>query len=216
MTTAALIPVKALGESKQRLAGVLSPDERKQLTLAMLADVMQACRDAELEPLTVVSPDKRVLALARQVGATAIAEDDSPGLNRSVARGLKALAGAGAKSVLVVLADVPMVAVDDLRTIAERVERGGVVVARARDGGTPVLGLPMKKRMRTRFGPDSARRHAEAAAAAGLDVEVLDIPSLSWDLDLPQDLARYLAEGPENRSMQALRSFGLPAAVRSS
>ncbi len=42
MLVYAVVPVKGLGVSKERLSTVLSPQERKELTLAMLEDVLTA------------------------------------------------------------------------------------------------------------------------------------------------------------------------------
>jgi 2-phospho-L-lactate guanylyltransferase (CobY/MobA/RfbA family) len=45
----------------------------------------------------------------------------------------------------------------------------------------------------SRFGPDSAARHREAAAEAGVPLRELALPSLAIDLDEPDDVRRFLA-----------------------
>jgi 2-phospho-L-lactate guanylyltransferase (CobY/MobA/RfbA family) len=55
-----------------------------------------------------------------------------------------------------------------------------------------------------RFGPDSARRHREAAAAAGVPLRELALRSLAIDVDLGEDARAILAEptlGPRTRAL---------------
>ena len=62
---AALVPAKALDQAKGRLAAVLSEDERRELALAMLEDVLRALQAvSRLDLIAVVSPDAEVLARA--------------------------------------------------------------------------------------------------------------------------------------------------------
>ena len=64
--TWAIVPVKALGDAKQRLASVLPPEARRRLMLAMLEDVLATLRHVErLAPVLVVTPDAEVAELAR-------------------------------------------------------------------------------------------------------------------------------------------------------
>ncbi len=57
----AVIPVKSLATAKSRLAGVLTPDQRRRLVLAMLRNVLSACAASErLEGACVVTGDDEV------------------------------------------------------------------------------------------------------------------------------------------------------------
>jgi 2-phospho-L-lactate guanylyltransferase len=38
------------------------------------------------------------------------------------------------------------------------------------------------------FGPDSFRRHCEIANQAGARLEIVELPSLALDVDMPEDL----------------------------
>ena len=60
----ALVPVKVLGEAKQRLNVALGPD-RRGLTLAMLKDVLSALADSSrIEQIAVVTADADVARAA--------------------------------------------------------------------------------------------------------------------------------------------------------
>ena len=67
---AAIVPVKALDQAKRRLASLLSQEERRRLSLAMLEDVLRAVQAVpRIDHVAVVSPDPAVLARVRKLGA---------------------------------------------------------------------------------------------------------------------------------------------------
>ena len=57
MSVYAVVAVKGLDTSKKRLSSVLSPQERTQLTLAMLEDVLSALQTPSVDKTVVVSND---------------------------------------------------------------------------------------------------------------------------------------------------------------
>ncbi|HEY0753586.1 MAG TPA: NTP transferase domain-containing protein [Ktedonobacteraceae bacterium] len=75
MKYSALIPVKALGLAKSRLASQLSQQQRETLVLDMLQHVIHTLCDSEVfEQIYVVSADTHVLELASFWGAEALRE----------------------------------------------------------------------------------------------------------------------------------------------
>jgi 2-phospho-L-lactate guanylyltransferase len=65
-----------------------------------------------------------------------------------------------------------------------------VLVPCHRDDGTPVLSLPVHAPFEFQYGPGSFRLHAAEARRVGLGVRVVRDPTLAFDIDLPDDLAR--------------------------
>ena len=63
-TTCAIVPVKALGGAKRRLAPVLPAAARRRLVLTMLEDVLAAAAPASsgIDRVLVVTPDASVAA----------------------------------------------------------------------------------------------------------------------------------------------------------
>ena len=69
------MPVKDLANAKQRLAGVLSADERHALFRAMLEDVLSALAASRgLAGILMVTRDLEARALAARYGARVLAE----------------------------------------------------------------------------------------------------------------------------------------------
>jgi 2-phospho-L-lactate guanylyltransferase len=204
----ALVPVKRLGAAKTRLRGALG-ERADELTLAMLADLLDALvASPQLTRVVVVTPDQAVAQVARAGGACARVADD-PGLNEALAAACQALARKD-EVVLVVLGDVAGAtpgAVGALFEALSQLGGRGVVLAPARDGGTAALLRAPHGAMGTRFGPSSAAAHRALAAEAGVALREVALPALAIDLDRPEDLAALLASdaaaAPRTRALLA-------------
>lgn len=111
----AIIPVKPLRESKSRLAAVLSPDERADLTGFLLQRTITILSQTLLiDRIMVVSRDPEALKLARQSGAVTLVEGDRPGLNVALLRAAYVAAAQRATSLLILPSDLPLLTVADV------------------------------------------------------------------------------------------------------
>ena len=178
---AVVVPVKAFHDAKRRLASVLSPGERERLARRMATGVVAAAGDL---PVTVVCDDPAVRDWASSVGAVAL-WTPGLGLDGAVEAGVAHAADEGAERVLVAHADLPLAR--DLRPLVGRT--GVVVVPDRHTDGTNVISVPATSGFRFGYGPASFRRHRTEATRLGLPVEVIADPELSWDVDVPADLA---------------------------
>ena len=178
---AVLIPVKAFGAAKGRLAEVLDAEARADLARSMAAIVVAAAAPL---PVTVVCDDDDVDAWARSVGADVV-RVDGPGLNRAVEAGMDALAADGVAMVVVAHADLPH---------ATRLDHcagfdGITLVPDRHHDGTPVAAVPTGTGFRFAYGSDSFAAHVAEAERLGLAWRSLLDPDLAWDVDGPDDLA---------------------------
>ncbi len=191
--TWALVPVKDLERAKQRLAGALDPAARRGLSLAMLADVLDAL-DATpgLDGAAVVSRDADVTALARRRGLRVIPESGT-GLNAAVAQAANVLSAEGCARLLVMPADLPLADPEEIAQIlAALPEAPGLTLVPDRHGvGTNALACTPPDAIAPSFGEDSFARHLEAARDAGIPATVLRLPGLGLDIDTPEDLAAF-------------------------
>lgn len=192
----ALVPVKRLVAAKSRL--LPGPDRRAagRLTLAMLDDVLAALRGARhVDRVAVVTPDEEVARHAEDHDALALLRPD-PGLNPSLDAGAARLARRGQTGLLVILGDVAGATATDLDRACEALLDAtppAAVLCPSGDGGTAALLRAPHDALPARFGADSAARHREAAAAAGVPLRELVLPSLAVDLDEPEDVRAFLA-----------------------
>lgn len=208
---AALVPAKALDAAKGRLAALLSEDERRQLALAMLEDVVKALQAVpEVDLVAVISPDAEVLKTAEALGAEAIEEPPSVrGLNQALAHGLSIMSGHGPDALLVVLADVPGVKPADIREVLEALPGRGVVIAPSSARGTSALALRPPDIIPFRFGEQSFQKHKREAAARRIEHAIVRNEALANDIDEPADLGRLLEHPAETATQRLLARLGI-------
>ena len=184
--TAIIVAVQDAGRAKSRLGAHLDVATRRALVMAMLDDVLTAMREAHAGPLFVVSADAVYDSIAHEHAAEVI-RDAGAGYNAAIVLALARLAGR-ASAALVVPGDLPQLRAADVAAILHALVVPGVVIVASEDGGTTALGLRPIDAIATAFGPDSARRHREAAAAAGVPLTELHLDSLRVDVDTFDDL----------------------------
>lgn len=207
--TFAVVPVKALSDSKTRLVAHLDRPRVERLSSAMMGDVLEALRGvAALREIAVVTPDSEVARAAERDGARVLMRDD-PGLNASIEAACHEVSTSADCAALVVLGDVAAAASHELAQLVDALPEPGVALAPSTDGGTSALLRSPFDAIPARFGRDSAKRHREESAGAGLPYHELALPSLALDIDVAEDLAsaaRSPSLGPRTRAL--LAEFG--------
>ncbi|HEX6304377.1 MAG TPA: 2-phospho-L-lactate guanylyltransferase [Anaerolineales bacterium] len=191
MTLWAIVPVKPLRRGKSRLAEVLTEDERADLNRRLLAHTLDTLKSIqEIEHVLVISRDPAALALSRDHGARTVQENGTPHLNVALARATLVARNYATRGVLIVPADLPMLTPEDVRLMLDKVKDPPVVVVapdRRRQGTNALLVCPAGL-IEYDFGPGSFQRHCKRAREAGARLEILELPSLALDMDLPEDL----------------------------
>ena len=191
MTLWAIVPVKPLRRGKSRLSGTLSEDERTELNRALLQNTLKTFSDLrEVEEVLVISRDPQALAIARHHGARTVREDGQPELNTALKRATVIAQVYATRGVLILPADLPLVTREDVLTLIERAgEPPAVVIAPDRHGtGTNALLISPAGLIEYDFGENSFQRHCQRTREAGARLEIVDLPTLGLDLDLPEDL----------------------------
>jgi 2-phospho-L-lactate/phosphoenolpyruvate guanylyltransferase len=193
MSTVAILPVKSFGSAKQRLAGVLGAGSRQALAQAMFADVLASLRHVSgLDSVTVVTADRTAESAAVGERVQVLRDPEEAGQSQAALIGIRHAQAAGFDRVLLVPGDTPLL---DPAEVADLLERAGpVAIVPDRHGtGTNALLLSPPDAIEPSFGPGSLARHIAAAAAAGVEHSVEEIPTLMLDVDTPEDLAELEA-----------------------
>ncbi len=191
MSLWAIVPVKPLRRGKSRLAGALTEDQREELNRVLLQRTLKTLLELkEVEQVLVVSRDSAALALARDLGARTVQEDGAPALNTALKRATVVAQVYASRGVLVIPADLPLLTAADVLALLQRATEPPVVVIapdRHRKGTNALLLAPANL-IEYDFGGNSFQRHCDRARRAGARLEIVDLPSLGLDLDLPEDL----------------------------
>lgn len=203
MTLWAIVPVKPLRRGKSRLAGTLSEDERTELNRTLLQHTLKTLADIkELEEVLVISRDPQALTIARNHGARTVREDGQPELNTALKRATVIAQVYATRGVLVLPADLPLIAREDVLTLVDRASEPPVVVIAPdrHEKGTNALLISPSGLIDYDFGENSFQRHCELVKKSGARLEIVNLPSLGLDLDVPEDLELI-------RSMEKSMSF---------
>ena len=203
-----IIPVKRLEHSKLRLAGVLTPDQRRQLSLRMLEDILGVLAGSSpVGGVTVVSCDTDVMELARAKGVDVLDTGTDGGYAADVLKGIKHITGKSAHKTLIIPADVPELEERDL-VYLDRVHREGVTLCpAANDGGTNGLVFTPPLAMELKYGENSFEEFRREAEQRRIPFNVVKPTGLARDMDLPDDLHALRKQSGANRTWRYLRSL---------
>lgn len=194
MSCWALVPVKAAACGKSRLAGALSPDQRRRLVRCMLSDVLIALGRAQtIDSVAVMTPEPRL------VDAPVLCLDDpGNGLNAALSHVAMRLAGLGATELVVIHGDVPKVTGADIDALVTAGRRTGLALAPDRHGlGTNALFVGLSGGFEFRFGEHSLMLHQQQARLQRLSPTLVVRPGLAFDVDRPEELQQLLRCGGE-------------------
>jgi 2-phospho-L-lactate guanylyltransferase len=208
----AAVPVKEFIGAKQRLAAVLTPEQRQALAAAMLEDVLAALVEAPLAGIMVNTVDPVATELARHYGVRVITDDARNGHTGAVAAMARILHAEGRHGMLTVPGDIPRVTLAEIAAIVEaRGPAPSVTIVPAHDerGSNAVLCSPPLA-MPLRFGDDSFLPHLAASRAQGIEPTIVKLPGVGLDIDQPEDVQELLRATPrmETRALAVLESVG--------
>ena len=208
----ALVPVKEINRSKQRLAGVLAPVEREKLVLAMLRDVLSAIGKVnEIDGVLLVSRSQKAHALARDIVSDIMLDSVGSDHSRAVMEGNRYLRDRyGVQSSLAISGDVPRVTADDIRRIINRHECVTLVPNATGEGTNAVLTSPPNA-ISCQFGGSSLERHLASAGAAGLTARIVRNANIGHDIDDPHDLEQAIVDLRPSFTREYLESSGVAA-----
>ncbi len=203
----AIIPVKRLHDSKQRLAHILSSSERADLihaTFSHLLDIL-----AMVEPIArvlVISVDERVLATATEKGGEVLREtlpqQGAFSLNTAVSQAIAHATAQKATAALILPADLPFAQPADIHALLNVAGYGRmngvngrlstIVLSSDEDGtGTNAMLIPLPTPFRFQYGKGSYKKHKEEANQLGFAIETIQAVNLQFDLDTESDWQRY-------------------------
>lgn len=182
--TLALVPLRDPGVGKSRLAHRLDHEQRRELTLSMVTDVVDCLRASIVDEILIVAAGPGAVDAARRLGVAHVR--DAPGtrdLDDSLTR---AVAGVTADA-LVVMADLPTLRPSEVDLVLAAVD--DVVVVPSHDGGTGGLLQRASEPFQFAFGPGSARRHLAAGRSTGRRTRLVRSPGFAHDVDTWDDLS---------------------------
>lgn len=211
----AVIPVKELDGAKQRLAGLLSPAQRRALIEVMVREVLGAVVGTRgLAGIMVVTLDPVITTLATQLGARVVTDGARDGHTGSVTAGLRLLAREGRGGMITLPGDIPAATSAEIDAVlAAHLPAPSFTISPAHDdlGSNAVICSPPDS-VPLRFGENSYFPHLDSARRVGIEPTVIRQPGIAMDIDHPVDLAMFLRlpQSAGTRTRAFLEEAGIP------
>ncbi|MGA2429268.1 MAG: 2-phospho-L-lactate guanylyltransferase [Candidatus Acidiferrum sp.] len=190
-----LLPIKDLRNAKQRLAGILTPEERFALAQAMLADTIRAVREVQqAEKIFVVTNYEPAMQAARDNGWEILREEQQISESVSVDAASRQCEERGIRAVLRLPLDLPLVTSKDIdELLAVECSAPAVVIVPSRDGtGTNAILRTPPTLFPSHFGNGSFAKHCGEAMRAEARIIKLRNVRLEMDVDDEADLLALL------------------------
>jgi 2-phospho-L-lactate/phosphoenolpyruvate guanylyltransferase len=198
---ALLLPIKDLQNAKQRLASVLTPDERFGLAQAMLADTVRAlCGAQRAHKIFVITNYAPAIEIAAQHGWQSFREEQQVSESASVDFASRLCAERGVAALLRLPLDLPLIQPCDIdELLATECSAPSVVMVPSRDGtGTNAILRTPPALFPSHFGPNSFAKHRSDAERAGAKIIVRRNERLEMDVDDEADLRALLQHDLRN------------------
>lgn len=205
----AIVPYKGVPSGKSRLAEHLDVEQRRELSQAMLHDVLGALTSAaSLSGVIVSSPSVDALNDVRTAGVKKFRDHGST-LAQAVTEAAKyAMNVYLAKTTFVVPADIPLIQSCDVDFAAE-CHSQVTIIPDNREIGTNGLICTPPDAIEYVFDGKSFKPHKQAASARGITPKSLSIVSMGHDIDTIYDLKKVLELGPTSQTAEVIRNHGL-------
>lgn len=192
---ALLLPVKDLCNAKQRLAGVLTPEERFALAQAMLADTIRAVRGVQhAQKIFIVTNYEPAMETAAKHGWEILCEEKQISESASVDFASRLCGERGVTALLRLPLDLPLMQsadIDELLTVECAAPATVLVPSRDGTGTNAILRTPPAL-FPSHFGPDSFAKHRAEAEQIDAKIIVRRNERLEMDVDDETDLRALL------------------------
>ena len=193
---ALLLPVKDLRNAKKRLTGVLTPEERFALAVAMLADTMRAVRGVRCaEKVFIVTNYEPAMQLAEENRWEILREELQISESHSVDTASKLCEEKGVTGLLRLPLDLPLIQsndIDELLTV--ECPSPALVIVPSRDGtGTNAMLRTPPTLFPSHFGNGSFAKHLAEAESVQAQIIVRRNSRLEMDVDDEADLRALVA-----------------------
>jgi len=195
MSLWAIVPVKSIIRGKSRLSGVLSDEERAALNRDLLTRTLLCLKSvSRIDQVLVISYDPEVLARARDLGATTVQEGKKTNINNALRRATVAAKAYNASKTIIIPADLPFIKKEDLEIFLDQADSPPEIIISSdrHSNGTNALYIDPIGVLEYNFGPWSFQKHIEQAEQKKICVKIKNMDSLTFDLDLPEDLEIFM------------------------
>jgi 2-phospho-L-lactate guanylyltransferase len=194
---AAIIPVKTFSKAKTRLG--LSPHQKEDLCKMMLEEILSTISiSPQIEKIIIVTKEEKAVEIGKKFNTIIIIDEKEESVNSAVALADRFLLENGFDASIVFPQDIPYIKTQDIDFMLNYKSPPNfaiVVPSRRFDGTNALVRMPIDL-METHYDEDSYKIHMNTAKEHTLNVALIFVKRIMWDVDNDEDL-RFLLEQNE-------------------
>ena len=180
----AITPINEFSRSFTRLSSVLDLKQRMELAKNLSSRLIQILLAVdEVEKIVLFTCEKNWPGELQHSKLVLRKDEDKKPLKQKIDSVADWAYGSGAKKMMYLSIDLPIVEKKDITQIIDSHKHGLTLVQAKKDGGTNALIADLPRKINFQFGADSFRKHLEAAKLEKLKTNIQSAEGLSFDLD---------------------------------
>ncbi len=197
MKIAAIIPVKTFSKAKTRLG--LSPQQVEDLCIVMLEEILHTLSiSPQIEKTIMVTKEEKAIKIGKKFDTVTIIDEKEESVNNAVALADEYLLGKSFDASIVFPQDIPFIKTQDIDFMLNYKTHPNfaiIVPSRRFDGTNALVRMPIDL-METHYDEDSYKIHMNTAKEKTLNVAMVFVKRIMWDVDNAKDL-KFLLEQNE-------------------
>lgn len=208
MKIAAIIPVKTFSKAKTRLD--LSPQQVEELCKVMLEEILHTISiSPQIEKIIMVTKEKKAIEIGKKFKAIIIVDEKEKSVNSAVALADKYLLENNFHASIVFPQDIPFIKTQDIDFMLNYKTHPNfaiIVPSRRFDGTNALARMPIDL-METHYDEDSYKIHMNTAKDHTLNVAMVFVKRIMWDIDNIEDLKFVLEQNEKPEITEKIKKI---------
>ena len=208
MKIAAIIPVKTFSKAKTRLD--LSPQQVEDLCKVMLEEILHTISIyPQIEKIIIVTKEKKAIEIGKKFKVIIIVDEKEKSVNSAVALADKYLLENNFHASIVFPQDIPFIKTQDIDFMLNYKTHPNfaiIVPSRRFDGTNALVRMPIDL-METHYDEDSYKIHMNTAKEHTLNVAMVFVKRIMWDIDNIEDLKFVLEQNEKPEIIEKIKKI---------
>ncbi len=208
MKIAVIIPVKTFSNAKTRLD--LSPQKIEGLCKIMLEEILHTVSiSPQIKEIIIVTKEEKAIEIGKRFNAIIIRDEKEESVNSAVALADKYLLENKFDASIVFPQDIPYIKTQDIDFMLKYMAQPNfaiIVPSRRFDGTNALVRMPIDL-MKTHYDEDSYKIHMNTAKNHTLNVAMVFVKRIMWDVDNKEDLEFLLEQNDKPQIEEKIRKL---------
>ncbi len=207
MKIAAIIPVKTFSKAKTRLN--LSPQQVEKLCKIMLEEILHTLSiSPQIEKTVMITKEEKAIEIGKKFNTVTIIDEKEESVNSAVALADKYLLENNFDASIVFPQDIPFIKTQDIDFMLnyKMHPNFAIIVPSRRFDGTNALARMPVDLMKTHYDEDSYKIHMNTAKECTLNVAMVFVKRIMWDVDNNEDIKFLLEQNEKPEISEKIRA----------